>query len=124
LTHYSSANQLLRPGEVGLVIFTEGRDFTVNADGSGSTGDWAVDPLRRVDWIFIYYRRDPADASHNELFMARSGDLEGPRPPVAPGGRERYLINLRDIKFVGQTTVNWHKFASAGALPIRYIPTD
>ncbi len=54
MTHYSSAEQLLRPGEIGLFIFTEGDKFTKNADGSGSTGDWTIDPNRRgVDWIFI-----------------------------------------------------------------------
>lgn len=110
---YSSADQLLRPGEVGLFIFTDGANLTINQDGSGSTGDWVVDPRRRVDWVVIY-KRASNNPSRNELLLARSGDLEGPRA-------ERYLINLRDIKSVGYTDVNWHEFASAGNNPIRYI---
>jgi hypothetical protein len=115
LTRYSSADQLLRPGEVGLFIFTEGSNFTVNPDGTGSTGDWVVDPRRRVDWIVIYKRG--SDPANNELWMARPGDYESARS-------DRYAIGLRHIQRVGATDANWSQFATAGNNPIRYISRD
>ena len=116
VTIYSTASQLLRPGEVGLVLFTEGANLTINPDGSGSTGDWVVDPRRRVDWI-IMYRREAGNPADNELLMARSGDFEGPRG-------DRYLINLRDVKRVGSTNVNWREFAGGWNNPVRYIARE
>lgn len=113
MTKYSSAEQILRPGEVGLFIFTDGTNLTINPDGTGETGNWVVDLRRRVVCVIIY-KRDTANPSHNDLFIAQSGDFDGPRD-------DRYLINLRDIKHLGNTDVNWSEFASTGAMPIRYI---
>ncbi|SRR6266446_7943218 len=98
MTKYSTADQLLRPGEVGLFIFTEGANLTIGSDGSGSTGDWVVDPRRRVDWVIIYKRG--STPTHNELWMARCGNYEGPRS-------DRYGIGLRDAHRVGSTDANW-----------------
>ena len=116
MVRYTSAEQLLRPGEVGLFIFTEGMHLTMKPDGTGSTGIWVIDPRRRFDWVVIY-KRNPNDRSKNELFMARCGDFEGPK-------RGRYSINLHDIKRMGLTDVNWKEFASASENPIRYISRD
>ena len=113
MTKYETADQLLRPGEVGLFIYTEGGDLTINEDDSGSTGNWHVDPLRRVDYVIIY-KRNPEDRSSNDLLLARCGDLEGPID-------ERYHINLRDIKLIGYTDINWAEFALTQSNPIRYI---
>lgn len=115
MTRYSSADQLLRPGEVGLFIFTEGASLTIGADGTGSTGDWVVDPRRRVDWIIIYKRG--SDRTNNELWMARPGDYESARG-------DRYAIGLRHVQLIGATDANWSQFASAGNNPIRYISRD
>lgn len=112
MTKYSSADQLLRPGEVGLFIYTEGKHLTVKSNGSGSTSYWSIDPLRRVDWVIIY-KRDPNNASHNELLLARSGDLKR--------RSDRYLINLRDIKKIGYTEKNWPEFMGPGRHEFRYI---
>lgn len=113
MTKYSSADQLLRPGEVGLFIFTGGKKLTINPDGSGSTGNWDINPLRRVDWVFIY-KRDSDSTSRNELWMARSGDLKRKS--------DRFLINLREIKRVGYTDMNWPDFVGArGRQELRYI---
>lgn len=113
MVEYSSADQLLRPGEVALFIFTDGTELKVDANGTGSTGDWVLDPKRGFDWVFIYRRGRRDEIA--ELIMARRGDME----ERADG---RFLVNLREVKSVGSTRANWHEFAGAPTNnPIRYI---
>jgi len=113
MVQYNNADQLLRPGEIGLFIYTEGGALQINDDGTGSTGNWMIDPLRRVDFIFIY-KRNQENGSMNELLIARCGDFEG---PVS----KRYKVNLRDVRLIGYTSVNWAEFASTQKNPIRYL---
>jgi hypothetical protein len=105
--------QLLRPGESGLFIFTKGDCLEINKkDGSGYTGWWEINVLRRVDWIFIYYK---SDEGPNNLYMARCGNLRGPNKDG------RYRINLRDAKLVGCTDTNWVEFGGGAGGGLRYI---
>ena len=115
MAQYTSATQLLRPGEVGLFIFTKGERFEVRADGSGSTGDWIVSPKRHVDWVVVY-RRDRHDASLNELFQGRPAGMER-----SPRDASRWVIRLSDIILVGDTGTNWPAFVATGRGSIRYI---
>jgi hypothetical protein len=114
MVEYSNAEQVLRPGEVGLFIFTEGLHLTLRPDGTGTTGYWRIDPRRRVEWVVIYKRPLGSDVG-GELLLARPGDFEGPT------SEDRYLINLRQVVATGVTRANWRDFAAAGANPIRYI---
>jgi hypothetical protein len=115
VARYTSASQLLRPGETGLFIFTRGDRFELHADGSGFTGDWIVSPTRQVDWVFIY-RRDRHDASLNELFKAKPTGVER-----SPRDAARHVIQLADIIVVGDTDMKWPDFAGTGRGAIRYI---
>lgn len=113
-TKYSHMSQLLRPDEIGLFIFTKGNCFKIDeSDGTGYTGWWKVDPRRRVDWIFIYYR---PKKGCNKLYVARCGDLQDRARDI------KYLIKLRDAKLVGYTDMNWVKFGGAAGNGIRYLP--
>jgi hypothetical protein len=106
-------SQLLRPGETGLFIFTKGHCFEIDKEGSfGHTGWWKVNLLRRVDWIFIYYR-DKKDFS--KIFMARCGDLQGPNE------YGKYLLSFRDPKLVGYTNANWVDFGGGTGKALRYV---
>jgi hypothetical protein len=115
VAQYKSATQLLRPGEVGLCLFTKGERFEVRDDGSGSTGDWIVSPKRRVDWVIIY-RRDRNDASLNELFKARPAGIER-----SPRDATKRVIRLSDIILIGNTDTNWPTFVTTGRGAIRYV---
>lgn len=113
-TKYSHMSQLLRPGELGLFIYTEGDCLKVDeSDGSGHTGWWTINPLRRVDWIFIYYR---LKENINKRYLAHCGDLQH------RDRDDKYLLYLRDPKLVGYTDVSWVDFGGGAGMPIRYIP--
>lgn len=115
MARYTSASQLLRPGEIGLFIFTKSDRFELRADGSGSTGDWIISPTRRVDWVCIY-RRDRHDASLNELFKGKPAGIER-----SPRDATRCVIHLSDVILMGDTDVTWREFAAPGRGSIRYI---
>jgi hypothetical protein len=114
-TYYSHMSQLLRPGEKGLFIFTDGEYFDINKrNGYGYTGWWKLDLRRRADWVFIYYTGTRPYT--NELYMARWGNLRGPNQDG------NYLINLREAKQVGCTDTKWVEFGGGAGRGIRYFP--
>ena len=112
---YASAAQLLRSGEIGLFIFTDGRDLEINEDGSGSTGTWPMDRRRRFDRVFIYHRVSESGA---QLLAARPAALDG------PDDNNEYVIKFYGARIVGKTSANWRKFAATHSYPIRYIERE
>jgi hypothetical protein len=115
MAQYTLASQLLRPGEIGLFIFTKGDRLELRADGSGSTGDWTISPTRHIDWVCIY-RRDRHDASLNELFKGRPAGVER-----SPRNAAKSVIHLSDVILMGDTDVTWRQFAAPGRGSIRYV---
>jgi hypothetical protein len=45
------ARAFIKPGDAVLVIFTRGERCDVNADHTASTGDWGIDPDRKIDTL-------------------------------------------------------------------------
>lgn len=104
------ATSLLKRGENALVIFTYGKYFYRDQDGSGSTGNWVIDENRKCDQVIIYNRT----ARGNEVYIAR-------RTTVTPSKQAgRFVINLDNIQYFGCTYFNWLQF-SGSRNPIRYF---
>lgn len=107
------ARDLVDQNESAIVIFTDGTHLHLNADGTGTTGYWVINPGRTVDKVIIYHRRQSSDA--NDVYIGNYSDV------AASPEDGRYNINLIGLRFVGSTTANWHEFAESGTNPIRYF---
>ena len=104
------ATDLLQPGETALVVFTDGRHFLQYQDGSGQSGNWKVDPNRRVDRVIVYMRV----AWRNEIYLAHhAGTTLSPEPG-------RRIVQLKGFEAAGATPENWRDFADAYG-PVRYV---
>ncbi len=104
------ATSLLKRGENAIVIFTYGKYFHKQHDGSGSTGNWVLDQNRKCDQVIIYNRTD----SRNDIYVAKRQDV---RPSRVSG---RFIIELENIQYFGCTYLNWPQF-SGSRNPIRYF---
>jgi hypothetical protein len=113
-TELHSVIDLLAPGESALAVFTHGRHFNLNPDGTGSSGNWVIDPERRVD-RFIVYNRSGAAGVPAEVYRA---DFVGAVQSAEPG---RLVVNFRAAELAGVTRDSWPKFADTGVNPVRYI---
>lgn len=107
------ARDLIAENESAIVIFTDGRNFHIERDGSGSTGNWKLDPSREYDTVIIYER--DWDGESNQLYLAVPIDV------LESSHEGRYVIQLKNIRSVGTTETNWLEFAEGGQNPIRYM---
>lgn len=112
------ARELLKSGESAIVIFTDGRDFNRNRDGSGQTGNWVIDPKRLFEKVIVY-RRDKVFGK-NEVYAATPVGVIGPIH-LTKSKQDRYAIKLSSVKLEGTTSEKWFSFAQTGPNPIRYL---
>jgi len=115
MTNIQTATDALKPGETALCIYTEGHNLSINADGSGSSGWWVLDPDREVDRVVIYLKASE-DRITNDIYVGDPDDIDGPRQEDG-----RYRVLLANLQLVGHTDANWYSFAAAGQNPIRYV---
>ena len=73
-----SSEQLLKLGETGLFLFTNGRFFTQDANGNGSSGFWMLNPQRNIDRVIIFRWSFRKGERFVELFSALPNGFEGP----------------------------------------------
>lgn len=107
------ARDFIKPGENVMAIFTHGIHFDLCDGNTGLTGQWNIDPNRRVDRVIIYLRNN--EMNTNTLYIANYAG-------VKPADREgRYDIQLTHAQYIGTTSTNWSEFAETGQNPIRYL---
>lgn len=114
LKHYTRAEEVLRRGETGLLLFTDGTDFEVE-DGRGWTGNWRLSKDRQFDRV-VLYKRERADPSVNLVYSALPAGTES---VAAEPGRRR--LRLTDVRCVGYGRESWKVFASTGRGALRYL---
>ena len=111
------AIDFLIPGEIAIVVFTDGRNLTIRPDGPGASGNWIINPRRQADKIIIY-RRDTTDTQiTNEILIGQHNGVSGP----TPDDDRRYIVAFIDLKSLGTTDMNWSEFAETGSAPVRYL---
>lgn len=105
---FSSAQELVVPGETALCLFTDGSFLTLGQNGIGSSGFWFLNPHRPYQRIIIFRwsRRD--GQRYVELFTALPAGLDGPETDGQFRGR--YRIRLRHIHLAGTTNASWEDF--------------
>ncbi len=108
------ARDFIQDGESVVVIFTRGDRLEINEDHSGSTGNWSINPHRKVHRVVIY-RRDEL-TEKNSIFLAT---FEG---AILSEDEDRYNIQLSHIQYAGETNLHWGEFADTGSQPVRYLP--
>jgi hypothetical protein len=110
------ARDVLASGEKAVAIFTRGDRFTLNADGTGVTGNWKLNPARTVDKVVIY--RQDARGHQHEIFVGVPVEIVD----SAEDGRRE--IRMADIRFAGVTGCNWNEFTDTnpGSInPVMYV---
>ena len=108
------ARDFIKPSENVVVVFTHGKSFVLHDDNTGSTGNWNIDPNRKVDRVIVYHRDN--EKNINNLYIANHA---GAYPANGEGGR--YNIRLTHVQYIGATSTNWIDFAEGGQNPIRYL---
>jgi hypothetical protein len=110
-----NARELLTSQELAVVVFTHGLHFCIHSNGSGDTGNWAIDPqsLDQVDKVIIYLRDERRGT--NRLFMGNYAGLED-----CPE-KGRYRIRFSRLREVGTTSRPWFEFADGSQNPISIV---
>src|SRR5260370_765802 len=96
------ARELVKAGESAVAIFTRGGRFVLLQDGTGYTGNWKINPRKKIDKVIIY-KRDPNGNNH-EVFVGTLVEI------VNSEEEGRRQINMADIRPAGTTTHNWNEF--------------
>ncbi|MHB9008965.1 MAG: hypothetical protein ACYDC1_18805 [Limisphaerales bacterium] len=112
---FNSAEELLEPGETGLFLFTGGQLLTLGPDGSGSSGNWKLDPNRTIQRVVVCRWSLPDGERIVELF---SGLLSGIDGPTDEG---RYTVRFHDMHPQGTTSQTWEAFTGATERPVAYV---
>lgn len=109
-----NARSFIQPGEQVITIFTRGGRFEVHDDHSGYTGNWRINPQRRVDRVIIYHRDETLGS--NTLYIGNLAKI------VETHEENRYGLFLEHVQYIGTTHLDWKDFADTGQNPIRYLP--
>ncbi len=104
------ARDYLSPDETAIVLCTGGPLFQVNADGTGTSGNWKIHPKPGIDKVIIYLKSDP-----RMIYIAQYTDVE----PSNEAGR--FVIRFQNTRKLGVTGLNRLEFAEGGRNPIRYL---
>src|SRR5438874_1334261 len=87
---------VLQPGESALAVFTDGRHFQLNGDGTGTSGNWVAGPERVVDRFVVYHR----DGRAGEVAQVYRADFAGTTPSPEPG---RVIVSFQSAELIGVT---------------------
>lgn len=110
------ARDLVRPRESAVAIFTRGKQFHCRQDGAGYTGNWVINPKKKIDKVIIY-KRDPNGNKH-EIFVGTLVEI------IDSEQAGRRQLSMANIRLAGTTTLNWNEFTETkhGAVnPVKYI---
>jgi hypothetical protein len=107
-------SDLVPPGRTALAVFTRNRHLLVRADGSGESGNWAIDPNRSFDMVILYSRNRSDDAG-GEITIADHVETV-PSPEAG-----RFVVRFENAISAGGTLLGWKDFACTGQNPIRYV---
>jgi hypothetical protein len=116
---FTSARELVAPGETALFLFTDGRLFEFEG-GIGSSGFWVLtDPQRPFQRVVVFRWTFRDGQRLVELFTALPEGLVGPETEGAFRGR--YKVRLRDLRLAGTTTASWEDFVATDERPVTYV---
>ncbi len=105
-------SDIINAGETVLVVFTDGKYFTNEQDGNGSTGNWKIDKNREIDKVIIYKRMTQ---NNNQIYVGIKSDI------IDSKEEGRFVIRMKNIKLVGTTNHNWKEFKeNDSSNPIMY----
>jgi hypothetical protein len=107
------ARDFIPPGKKAIVIFTRGRMLRLHLDGTGDTGNWKLNPRRKVDLVIIYNQMPTEDGA--EIFVAR-------HTSTLPSDEDRrFAVHFANARAHGRTDLRWRDFADTTQNPIRYL---
>lgn len=113
------AKEILKNNETAVMIFTDGRNLTINKDGSGKSGVWVINKSLSVEKVIVYFRNKLRNV--NEIYI---GNFVGLSPSEELGYENRHIVEFNKMNFAGMTKENWNGFTytKQGAVsPIKYI---
>ena len=109
------AEELVKPGEKAIAVFTRGDQFSFDQQGDGKTGNWKVNPkrLEGCDKVIIYKRCSSAD--DNRVYIC---DYMGVKPSPEP---DRFIIFFTKLVDAGRSSSNWVQFGGGSGGAFFYI---
>lgn len=113
------AKQTLRNNESAIMIFTDGRNLTLNENGTSESGVWRINKNLYVDKVIVYFRDKSKNT--NKIYV---GDYAGLIPSKVKGLEHRFAVEFNNTEFAGETHENWNGFTDTkqGAVsPIKYV---
>ncbi len=113
------AKETLKNDESAIMIFTDGRNLTLNKNGTSASGVWRINKNLSVDKVIVYFRDKSENI--NKIYV---GDYAGIIPSEVRGLEHRFAVEFNNIVFVGETDENWNGFTDTkqGAVsPIKYV---
>lgn len=113
------AQEILENDETAVVIFTDGLNLNISADGMSASGVWRIDKNLSVDKVIIYLRNKSKKV--NEIYI---GDFVELTPSQVKGYENRLAVEFNNAVCAGETDENWNGFTSTkrGAVsPVKYI---
>ena len=120
MSTFTSAQELLAPGETALCLFTDGRFFTTDEGGNGSSGFWFIEnPQRSFQRVIVFKWTCCEGRRYVELFKALPAGLNGPE--VDGNFRGRYTVQLRGVHVAGTTEATWEDFVMSNEHPVTYV---
>lgn len=110
------AQDMIKPGETAVAIFTRGGRFVYKPDGIGSTGNWVISKSKKVSKVILY--KQGAKGKDHEIYVAK------PVAVIDSDEEGRREVKMVDIQFIGSTSSNWNEFTETkrgAANPIKYV---
>jgi len=112
---------VLPAGSTAVAVKTKGHNFFIDDEGGlSSTGCWVIDKDKTYDYIIVFHETEKGNDIYIGSYVGKSAEeyteRQGKRYP-------RYRLFIRDIKFAGQTPVNWTTFVgkSSGGFERIYL---
>lgn len=99
----NTARDIIKSGNVALVLFTEGANFKVLEDGTGHSGSWYIQAPPQYDQVIVYYRQGGV---LNQILSANVVRLEAGDEP------HHYWVYFRDAEWLGYSTSFWPQFGN------------
>src|SRR5437879_73873 len=109
------ARDAIKSGESAVAIFTRGGRFTLNQDGSASTGNWVISKNRPIDKVIIY--KHNFGTGQHEVYVGVPIEI------IDSDQEGRRKVRMVNVQLAGTTTDNWNEFTETkpGAVnPIKY----
>jgi len=114
-TKINTASELIPRGKLALVVFSRWENLELREDGTGWTGYWKIARETKFDKVILYLRENRSGSSFNTVYIADRLSI------LASEQEGRSIVELVNVRKLGNTDSNWYEFTSRSSNPVRYV---